>query len=402
MNADPLRAGQGGEEDPWESLAEDLLGINLGANPAADSLISPEDISLDEPESPSSSAKPSAAKDVPPERERGPAPKPAEKGREAGEKRHAESRSAASQSSWADEEDFGADLDLEEAPEEKSEAEEETRTPTANDESEHESDSASPSDGEEATSAAESDTYWDTLKDWRWDESDDDSGVRREHRDRGDRPQRDRGGERSGGRRSRERGPRERSGRGEGRSRPPESRPPEGRREERPESPREHRPEGRREERPPTRRGSRPAERPPRREPPPRTVSKSEDESGFGAGLLDDDLSADTRDYSAEDRFEPPNREKVPRDDESEDRGDTANVEETSDEDAASTGERPPRRRRRRRRSRSRGGRGPGRAEEPEVIREGLQEPTEEDLSASEETGAEEAFGEEPVEEESI
>src|ERR1700730_4482492 len=49
MNADPLRAGSGGEEDSWETLAEDLFGIDLGASPAADAQISSEDLLLDEP-----------------------------------------------------------------------------------------------------------------------------------------------------------------------------------------------------------------------------------------------------------------------------------------------------------------------------------------------------------------
>ena len=49
MNADPLRAGSGGDEDSWETLAEDLFGIDLGASPAADAQISSEDLLLDEP-----------------------------------------------------------------------------------------------------------------------------------------------------------------------------------------------------------------------------------------------------------------------------------------------------------------------------------------------------------------
>ena len=55
--------GAGGEENSWETLAEDLFGIDLGADPARDSLVVPEDLSLDEPESSSSEAK--AAKDAP-------------------------------------------------------------------------------------------------------------------------------------------------------------------------------------------------------------------------------------------------------------------------------------------------------------------------------------------------
>src|SRR3954466_15912622 len=65
MNADPLRAGSGGEEDSWETLAEDLFGINLNSGPAGDSLIAPDDLALDEPVQP-------AAKDKPREPEKAP------------------------------------------------------------------------------------------------------------------------------------------------------------------------------------------------------------------------------------------------------------------------------------------------------------------------------------------
>ena len=61
MNADPS-AGAGGEENSWETLAEDLFGIDLGAKPAGDSLVVPEDLNLDEPESSSTEAKPAPAK----------------------------------------------------------------------------------------------------------------------------------------------------------------------------------------------------------------------------------------------------------------------------------------------------------------------------------------------------
>ena len=55
-------AGSGGEENSWETLAEDFFGINLGG-PAGEGLVTPEDLSLDEPESSSSQAK--AAKSEP-------------------------------------------------------------------------------------------------------------------------------------------------------------------------------------------------------------------------------------------------------------------------------------------------------------------------------------------------
>src|ERR1700689_2945198 len=62
MNADPLRAGSGGEEDSWETLAEDLFGIDLGAKPSADAPISSEDLLLDDEPAPASPPPPAEAK----------------------------------------------------------------------------------------------------------------------------------------------------------------------------------------------------------------------------------------------------------------------------------------------------------------------------------------------------
>ncbi len=119
MNADPSRTGAGGEENSWETLAEDLFGIDLGADPARDSLVVPEDLSLDEPESSSSEAK--AAKDAPDN----PAPNPragkhegagssAEKKRVEEERRPAGRGARPAHPSPRDEDDFGADLGLDE------------------------------------------------------------------------------------------------------------------------------------------------------------------------------------------------------------------------------------------------------------------------------------------------
>src|SRR5579864_965241 len=86
MNADPSRAGSGGEEDNWESLAEDLFGINLGADQGREPLVVPEDLSFDEPESSPGAAK-SDEPEPKPSAERTGTPSTPEPRRGAAEKR---------------------------------------------------------------------------------------------------------------------------------------------------------------------------------------------------------------------------------------------------------------------------------------------------------------------------
>src|SRR5580700_7416333 len=65
MNADPSRAGAGGEDNSWETLAEDLFGIDLGADPSREPLVVPEDLALDEPESSTPEVKAAPEKPAP-------------------------------------------------------------------------------------------------------------------------------------------------------------------------------------------------------------------------------------------------------------------------------------------------------------------------------------------------
>src|ERR1700693_1059497 len=130
MNADPMRAGSGGEDDSWHTLAEDLFGVDLGAKPG-DAQISPEDLLLDEP-APGSTSTPSTGKptgDSPqPTHDRGtsqPRREPERPGRSGSgrpESARSETRRPAPDSGRSSraqrtpppaDDDFGADLDLE-------------------------------------------------------------------------------------------------------------------------------------------------------------------------------------------------------------------------------------------------------------------------------------------------
>ena len=291
MNADPLRAGSGGEEDSWETLAEDLFGIDLGAKPPADAQISSEDLMLDEPA-------PTAAQPKPAE------PVPAEPTQPAGERKEPE-RSERQGPRRRDrgparpprperaappppaDDDFGADLDLE-APfggsrtpeldsssEDFTEAEDaaqgeepaksephrhrperarEERRERSHREPHREEQSREQPPTEESEEAAasggpeEGDTYWDPLKNWQWSEERESSHQREESRDRGGR----RGGGGRGGRGGRgERGPGRRESGGRRRERGERSRGGEYRSEDSPHE--SHGEEGLREERPPHR-----------------------------------------------------------------------------------------------------------------------------------------------------
>src|SRR5580704_5771918 len=212
MNADPLRAGSGGEEDSWETLAEDLFGIDLGTKPSADAPISSEDLLLDEP-SPAAPPPPEAKSAAPParpevERER---KTPERSGhRESRRPERGPSRPPRAQRTPPPDDDFGADLDLEAPfagsrepepepetpPEEFSERgkSEGREPPRRRDERPREDrpregrprEQAPASESEESSDQTpapdESDTYWDPLKNWQWGEERESSHEPRESR----------------------------------------------------------------------------------------------------------------------------------------------------------------------------------------------------------------------------
>src|SRR5580658_7813032 len=110
MNADPSHSGAGGEENSWETLAEDLFGIDLGAKGAGQPLVGPEDLALDDAESPSIGAK--SAKDshesaVPPA---GPVPRQSEPKSRQEPRTLRVAKPQKNRIPKAEEDDFGADL----------------------------------------------------------------------------------------------------------------------------------------------------------------------------------------------------------------------------------------------------------------------------------------------------
>jgi hypothetical protein len=356
MNADPSRAGAGGEENSWETLAEDLFGIDLGADPARDSLVVPEDLSLDEPESASSEAKAAkVAPDNPPPPLNPRAGKHEGTGNSAEKKRVQEEKRPAARSGRppqpmpSDDDDFGADLDLDEpAAEETPQADaieiEEEEIVVAEESGDDEvagkptAEEPFASDVEKRGASDEEDPYWDTLKTWQWSEEESEPGERTERRGPG-------GGRGGGG--PRRSGGRERSG---GRDRPPQS----GSRPRRPEGRSEGRGERRRDERPPGRRPEVPPERSKRQPPPPPSRSEPEEIEDFGAGLLEEQPHAEPVRGGAEPwGGQSPAEGRRPREEFAEP-DEVRETEEGSESVEHTDAERPPRRRRRRRRSRPR------------------------------------------------
>lgn len=335
MNVERLRPGSGGEEDSWETLAEDLLGINLGQGAAGGPQIAPEDLPLDELESaPPAAEKPAPRQESPPQKR----PAPESRGREP----------RPVSASEADElDDFGADLDLDDSQFESNAAddsieEDESRGEVTGEAAGPQDDSeAAP--GEGPSGESEADSYWDTLKNWQWSEEDEGSQDRPERRDRGGRPPRGRG--RSGGG-PRHSGRRERSG-GRGERSSHEDRP---RRSERSgERRRDERSEGRRQDRPPER-----PHRPESGGPPPRAI---DEENDFGSGLLEDEVPssagrASTGRDDADEWNEPASPPRAGDANLAEPRNDLDTGEPSGEERSDERG--PRRRRRRRRRSRSR------------------------------------------------
>ncbi len=224
------RAGAGGEENSWETLAEDLFGIDLGAKAAGDWLVVPEDLNLDEPDNSATEAKAVPAKGTPESAAPGPTAarpettgRPAEKRPAREERRPPARKPPAARPAPPVDDDFGTDLGLDEWAEaepqqvdnREDEGEiveiEEEEIVAAVDAVEDEEGPQSP--GEEPAAAesrepAEDDAYWDTLKTWQWSEEEGEPADRSEHRERpGQRggrggPRRSGGGgrERSGGR----------------------------------------------------------------------------------------------------------------------------------------------------------------------------------------------------------
>ena len=118
MNADPSCAGAGGEENSWETLAEDLFGIDLGAKSAGEPIVVPEDLNLDEPDNSATEAKAAPAKGTPESAAPGPTAarpettgRPAEKRPAREERRPPARKPPAARPAPPADDDFGADLD---------------------------------------------------------------------------------------------------------------------------------------------------------------------------------------------------------------------------------------------------------------------------------------------------
>ncbi len=353
MNADPSHSGAGGEENSWETLAEDLFGIDLGAKGAGQPLVGPEDLALDDAESPLTSAK--AAKGSPEAAEppAGPAPKQAEPKSRQEPRMLRVAKPQKNRIPAPEEDDFGADLGLDDPEagddiESDFEVEEEVIAETdAESVAPGQSTAETPEERREQRSeGGEDDSYWDPLKTWQWGEEE---GEPSEHRERppGGRGGRGGGGPRRSGGRERS-GSRERSG---GRERRPQegggprSRRPGGRSENRSEG----RGEGRRSDQPQERR---PEERP-RRPPvaPDRPVPDEPDD--FGAGLLEGSAIESSHGGSEPWDIESPIESRRPRQEFAESE-EIDSAEEGPESTESTESERPPRRRRRRRRSRPR------------------------------------------------
>ncbi len=191
MNREPLRPDQSGDEGSWESLAENLFGIEFRKIPEPGEIVSPEDLDLDELEEPIAAAVPEVVEVSP---------------------------------------DEVTELDISAIDESEIDESVEDAALEASDDA-----------VEEGATPAPRDTYWDALKNWSWSEGEERDVESESTGQRGGPPRRGGGGGggRSGGPRRDDRGsrggdrgrrsdgPRERSSSGgsEGSGRTEEKRP---------------------------------------------------------------------------------------------------------------------------------------------------------------------------------